>query len=615
MVPAPQAERQPEAAEAEPATGAGPAGVLARGGMWVWAVVLAAAFTFGLGAYSLYEPDEGRNAEVAREMVATGDYLVPHLDGLPYLDKPVLFFAAEAAAFATLGRSEWTARLPPLLFAFATALLTAGFARRLYGGDAGWVAGTAALAAPLPLAFSRTVIFDSLLALLLAAALMAFYRAIETAAAAREPGPGAPGAGRYLGWTVLAWAAMGLGVLAKGPVALAVPLLAAVPYAIWRRASRAVWHPLGPLALVALVAPWVAAMSRQVPDFLRYALLNETWERLTTDDFRRTGPVWYFVPLLLGGALPWSAVVLAGWRRGLPLREAGGRLDRRLVFLVLWIGLPFLLFSFSHSKRPQYILPLLPAVAVLAGGAWSDGAARQGAEKARLPGARAAAAAWIGFGALLAGAAVYLRLVPARLPEGLTLVPATLFALAAAAALGGLLAWAAARRKGIALIALALPVAAMPLVLAPILAEIGTVRSARDLAAAIAPHLQGGAEVVGVQAFPPSLPFYLARPVLVVSRRGRELTSNYVIRAYSRLVAEPSSPLRPGDWWRGALQACAHPLIFVVDRDDEQTASTLRAAHLPALYSNRRFAAFGPCQAAASPAAAPASAHASEGSH
>ena len=305
MVPPSQPERQPDPAAAAPAgpeTAASgvavPAGVLGRRAMWGWAAVLAAAFAFGLGSYPLYEPDEGRNAEVAREMTASGDFLVPHLDGLPYLDKPVLFFAAEAASFEAFGRSEWAARLPPLVFAFATALLTAAFARRLYGGDAGWVAGTAALAAPLPLAFSRTVIFDSLLALLVAGALMVFYFAIEAAIEA------APGRRRYVGWTVLAWAAMGLGVLTKGPVALAVPLLAAAPYAIWRRASRAVWHPLGPAVLAALVAPWVAAMSREVPDFLRYVLVNETWERVTTDDFQRTGPFWYFVPLLLGGALP-----------------------------------------------------------------------------------------------------------------------------------------------------------------------------------------------------------------------------------------------------------------------------------------------------------------------
>jgi 4-amino-4-deoxy-L-arabinose transferase-like glycosyltransferase len=612
MVQPSQRERQPEAAVAAPAAPAAPedagsgvavsagvqVGTLGRGAMWGWALVLAAAFGFGLGGYPLYEPDEGRNAEVAREMTASGDFLVPRLDGLPYLDKPVLFFAAEAASFAALGRSEWAARLPPLVFAFATALLTAAFARRLYGGDAGWVAGTAALAAPLPLAFSRTVIFDSLLALLVAGASMAFYFAVEAAAGAAQ------GRRRYVGWTVLAWAAMGLGVLTKGPVALAVPLLAAAPYAIWRRASRAVWHPLGPAVLAALVAPWVAAMSRAVPDFLHYVLVAETWERVTTDDFQRTGPFWYFVPLLLGGALPWSVVALGGWRRGLPLREADGRRDRRLVFLALWIGLPFLLFSLSHSKRPQYILPLLPAVAVLAGGAWAGLGAGGGAAKAlaaaeRLPGARAGAAAWVVFGALLAGAGVYLGRVPARIPEGLTLMPATLYALAAVSAAGGSIAWAAARRKVIALVSLALPVAAMPLATAPILAQIGAVRSARDLAAAIAPRLAGGAQVVGVYAFPPSLPFYLGRPVLVVSRRGRELTSNYVIRSFGRLIAEPSSPLRPADWWRGALVACQRPWIFVVHADDEQTAGSLRAARLPALFDNRRFAAFGPCAPAA----------------
>ncbi|HTQ79553.1 MAG TPA: phospholipid carrier-dependent glycosyltransferase, partial [Thermoanaerobaculia bacterium] len=401
-----------------------------------WCALLVGALAFELGGYPLLDPDEGRNAEVAREMVATGDYLVPHLDGLPYLDKPVLFFAVDALALRALGANELAARLPSLLFALATAALVAGFAARLFGRGAAWVAGTATLAAPLPVAFSRTVIFDSLLTFLLTLALLSFHAAIEGHAARGKERSFAPRA-----WAILGWGAMALGVLTKGPVALAVPLLVALPYALWRRAGRALLSITGLALFLTLVLPWVWVMSLKVPEFLRYTLVTETWRRMTTDHFERTGPFWYFLPCLLIGALPWSFVVLGAWWRDRGRHAAAS--DPRRVFLLLWLALPLLLFSLSQSKRPQYILPLVPAVALLVAAAW------EGEEEQALPGARAGGAAWLGFGALLVLASFLLpghRALPAG-QIGPVAHGALLWGLAAL--LGGTAAClAAARREG-----------------------------------------------------------------------------------------------------------------------------------------------------------------------
>ncbi|HEY6321975.1 MAG TPA: phospholipid carrier-dependent glycosyltransferase, partial [Thermoanaerobaculia bacterium] len=322
-------------------------------------VALVAAVSWGLGSYPLLDPDEGRNAEVAREMMAGGDFVLPRLDGLPYLDKPVLFFAADALSQRLLGAGEAAARLPALVFALATAALTAWFAGRLFGRRARWIAGVAALAAPLPIAFARTVIFDSALTFFMVVALCAFYLAVEASAATRRAASAgvfltrgkadAAGplpeevAGGWLGWTALAWVAMGLGVLTKGPVALAVPLLAAAPFAAFRRSSRAVWHPLGPALLALCVGPWVWAVSRRVPEFLHYALFTETWQRVATPEMNREGPIWFFIPCLLAGALPWSVLALAGCRRGWAPRGGGrllDRLDPPRLYLALWIALP-----------------------------------------------------------------------------------------------------------------------------------------------------------------------------------------------------------------------------------------------------------------------------------
>ncbi|HVR09468.1 MAG TPA: glycosyltransferase family 39 protein [Thermoanaerobaculia bacterium] len=609
--------------------------------------LLAAAVSWGLGGYALLDPDEGRNGEVAREMMASGDFVLPHLDGLPYLDKPVLFFAADALSQRLLGTGETAARLPSLLFAFATAVLTGWFAGRLFGRGARRIAAVAALAAPLPIAFARTVIFDSALAFFMVLALCAFYLAVEAraarrqAAAAAASGTGEPAANlapagehRYLGWTALAWAAMGLGVLTKGPVALGVPLLAAAPFAVYRRASRAVWHPLG-LALLALVTgPWIWAMSRRVPEFLHYALFTETWQRVTTPEMNREGPAWFYVPCLLAGALPWSVLALAGWRRSLRLRgdEAaaargqgladgglrsvvagrghvqgvdipdvrrpkvrhGRSLDPRRLYLALWVAVPFVLFSFTHSKRPQYILPLLPAVAIMAAKVWVDAE-----DPAPLPGARAAGFTWLALALLcVAGPAVLPHVHSARLVH-VTLLPPTLLALGAAFLLGAATVFIGLRRRGSTLLlaGLVLPMAALPPVLLPLLDEIGSHRSARAAAAAIAPRLAPGAEVVAIHAFPPSLPFYLRRTLLLSTPRGRELTSNYVIAYFRKwLAAEPrSTPLRPTDWWRGALAACDHPLVFVTWADDAADRAALAAAGLPLIVANDRMAAYGPC--------------------
>jgi 4-amino-4-deoxy-L-arabinose transferase-like glycosyltransferase len=673
------------------------------GALWL---LLAAAVAWQLGGYALLDPDEGRNAEVAREMMAGGDYVLPRLDGLPYLDKPVLYFAADALCQRLLGADETAARLPSLLCALTTAALTGWFAGRLFGRRARQVAAVAALAAPLPLAFARTVIFDSMLAFFMVLALCAFYLAVEARVRQRagggeaagpaagkrqvpgtgqangpgngtgqEPGTGqanGPGLGSGQGsgpasgprpevhdlrWTLVAWLAMALGVLTKGPVALAVPLLAAAPYAVVRRASRAVWHPLGPALLALVVGPWIWAMSRQVPEFLHYALFTETWQRVTTPEMNREGPFWFFIPCLVAGSLPWSVLALGGWRRSLRPRAErrdggragrGGRIDPARLYLALWIGLPLVLFSLSHSKRPQYILPLLPAVALMAAKVWVDaldaetqdagaveagGAAPPAAESSLagpegpasgnrfpgpVPGARAAAWTWLALALLCGGGALAVPHIHAERLAHVALLPRTLAEMAAAFLAGAALAALGTRfhrRLGPALAALGgsprqtgaalllaglvLPMAAMPALLVPLLDEIAGHRSSRAAAAAILPRLSPGAEVVAIHAFPPSLPFYLRRTLLVATPRGRELTSNYVIAYFQKwIAADPRrTPLRPADWWRRALAACDHPLVFVTWADDAATRAQLAAASLPEIVANDRMAAYGPCTA------------------
>ncbi|HLE85459.1 MAG TPA: glycosyltransferase family 39 protein [Thermoanaerobaculia bacterium] len=544
-----------------------------------WMLVAAAAMSFHLGGSPLVDPDEGRPAEIAREMARSGDFILPRFNGLPSLDKPVLFPAAQALVMRAIGPSELAARLPSLLCAWGTVALTAWFAATLFGRESAWIAGTVAATAPLALAMARTGRSDSMLSFLVLVALVGFYQAVEA-----DPAEGFPGWGR---WTLLAWAAMAAGVVTKGPVALALPLLVAAPYALWRRRSLAVWHPAGWGLHLLIVLPWILAVEHRAPGFLRYALLTETWRRATTDELDRTGPAWYFLPYLLAGFFPWLLVVAgAGRRRARRWLEDP---DRSVVLLLLWLALPLACFSLFQSKRPQYLLPLVPAVALLAARAWS---------RPRLPirGARAGAAAWLVLGCtLLAAAAVStLWTLPASLAG---LARSTSAALGLAGLASGALAWIWAGRRTLAPVALSLPLVLLPLLAGPLMDEIARERSAKDLAAAVRPYLERETEVVGIETFSPSLAFYLGRPIRVSSSTGLALGSNYVQRHYERL-ADPDSPfLCPPECWQESLRTCAQPTIFLLKPRRETERATLAAAGLPLLFEDRRLVAMGPCHA------------------
>src|SRR5437762_1804945 len=281
---------------------------------------------------------------------------------------PIVYDVAEAAAMEILGPTELAARLPSYLFTLLTGLIIFLFARRVWGEDEAVIASIAYLSMPLTLAFARTVIFDSALSFFMVGALIAFYFAVETTVGVviprREDGAGSPATGDDVPsaggfravaaprndnakrWSTLAWASIALGVLTKGPVAIAVPLLVAIVYAIRRKAFRALWSWWGLVAFIAIIAPWVWAVSQVVPDFLHYVLVTETAQRLATKALKRTGPPWYFVPLLVFGALPWSVVL--GSSLFVRRAQRPTTNDQPRTFLWLWILIPFLFFSLSQ---------------------------------------------------------------------------------------------------------------------------------------------------------------------------------------------------------------------------------------------------------------------------
>lgn len=512
----------------------------------LWLLVVVVVLSIGLGAFPLLDPDEGRNAEVGREMALTNDYVMPRLDALPYLDKPIVYFAAEAAAMEVLGPTELAARLPAFLFTLATAVFVAWFARRVWGPREAMIAAIVTLATPLTIAFSRTVIFDSALAFFITVALGCFYLAIEQQ-------------GR---WVVLAWAAIGLGVITKGPVAIALPLLVAVPYAIWRKRGGALWSWKGLIVFALVIAPWVWAISRAVPDFLHYVVVTETAQRLATKALKRTGPPWYFVPFLIFGALPWSIVLVASHRRTTN--------DQLRTYLLLWLLIPFVFFSISQSKRPQYILPLMPAIALLVSRVWCDSAR----------GRRWAGAVMMAFGAALVAAPWFVRLRPEYGDAART----SAIILGALALIGGALAMVPWRY--VALAGVTIPVIAMPMVVNPVVNAIATRRSTKAFVQQL--RLGSETEVVGIEAYTGSMSFYLRRPVTVVTPDGEEFTSNYIIRHYDRFAGSPT--LKPPSWLASALEG---DKVFIVRAGDAVHRAQLEGRGLRLVASSARYVAYG----------------------
>ena len=535
-----------------------------------WALVVVVGLGWGLGGYALIDQDEGRNGEVAREMAESNDYVLPHLNGLPYIDKPVLFFAATAVVMEVLGPTELAARLIPFLCAMATALLVGWCGARWYGREAGWVAGIAAAVAPLPLAFSRIVILDSLLALLVTSALLAFHTAVEARIAGRPDRM----------WTLIGWAAIGLGILTKGPVALAVPLMVATPYALWRRALWAVWNPLGPLLMAAMIAPWVWFMEDRLPGYLRYVAITETWQRLSSDELQRTQPWWYFLLIAGVGFFPW-------WPLALGRRRLDGGIDPRRVYSFLWLVIPLVFFSLSRSKLPQYILPLMPAVALLLASRWTPGSG--------LPRRTAmiSLAGWslfgIAMGVIGAGALGESRVPPAlldALPR-----PALLMAGLCLISIIGAFAALGAQTGPWLIATLSLPLIAIPVVLFPVIATLAEIRSERAMVTLIRTELPAETEVLGLRSWRPSVSFYLRHPVPILSTDGDELRSNYILRTYDQWV-DAEGYLRPLPSLTTGLYRCNQPTVFLVHARRTELQQTLEAAGLEKVWTGPKLHAY-----------------------
>lgn len=318
------------------------------------------AFFQFLGRIPLFEPDEGRYAEIPREMLERGDFITPFLNYVKYFEKPPLHYWMNALSFTFFGRNEFAARFPGALMGLLTVLLTYHIGRKLFCRPAGILAALILGTSTGFLFQARLDITDMTLTCTLSAALAFFILAAHE---------GEPRKALYYNMFYLC---SGLALLAKGLIGIIFPCVIIFFFLLITRRWRLLgeMRPLTGIPLFFLVAaPWFIAVSWRNPEFARFFFIHEHFERFLTKAHGRYKPFWYFIPVLAGTMLPWSFFIPTAMK-GVWKEKLSSEGESRL-YLALWALLIFLFFSKSDSKLIPYILPVLPPLALLMGSAFA----------------------------------------------------------------------------------------------------------------------------------------------------------------------------------------------------------------------------------------------------
>jgi len=464
-----------------------------------------------LAGRPLYDPDEGRYAEIPREMLSGGGWVIPHLNALVYLEKPPLQYWLTALAFRGFGENEFAARLCTGLAGYLSLVTVFLLGRRLWGADAGVRALLFTSASSLFVLLGHQLTLDMLLSFCLTACLSCFL----LAQAGREA------SGHWRVWMLGCWAAMALAVLTKGLIGVLIPAATLGLYTVWQRdwlLLRRLYLRWGLPLFAAIAVPWFALAARANPQFLTFFFIREHFQRFLTPIEHRTEPWWFFVPVLLVGIVPWLPQAARALVSTLTGRVPRGQFDAARVLWV-WCVFVVIFFSFSDSKLIPYILPAVPALALLCAGQ------RGGDSRADLrTGALLSLVSGMG---ILAYASGLWSSDEAR--TLLVLIRPVLFGTSALLGLGALVC-AASVLRGRPRTALCALSAAWFLASGTILVAAQAAQglfSAKDVAqvlrrqAAVVDLARAPSDVpiFAVQSYQQSLPFYLQRPVVLVDYR------------------------------------------------------------------------------------------------
>ena len=329
-------------------------------GHLVWISLLAVIWLGSLGWRHLIPSDEGRYAEIAREMLVSGNWIVPRYNGYLYFEKPPLQMWANALTFQLFGLGEWQARLWTGLTSFFSILLVGFTVYRIWGIRAGTISALVLASSPLWIIGGHFNSLDMGIAFFMSAALCSLILALNAPKESSEEKR----------WMLTCWAMMALSVLSKGLIGIVLPGFVLIVYSItgrdWHSWKRMHWL-WGIFLFFLITTPWFVLITQQHPSFLNFFFIHEHFERFTTNEHQRGAPWFFFIPLLLVGVIPWLLHLPRALLIGFKNRQDQSNSFKPLWLCLAWVVCITVFFSLSHSKLPGYIFPVIPALAILIG--------------------------------------------------------------------------------------------------------------------------------------------------------------------------------------------------------------------------------------------------------
>jgi len=316
-------------------------------------------FCIGLAARPYLTPSEARYIEIPLQMLATGDWLTPRLNGVPYFEKPPLFYWMQASVMQWFGSGEFAGRIVTAVLATFTCLVTYATARLLYGRLSGLLAAGVLATCVLGYGLSRIAMPDMPVSLFLTCCVACFLAAQHAIDKTTRRN-----------FYLLMYVAAALAVMSKGLIGIVIPGMVIGAWIIITKR----WYILkearlftGLIIVFAITAPWHVLMAGKHPDFLNFYFIHEHFTRYLTDEHKRNQPWWFFIAIAPAGLLPWTFVTPHALRGLLTTRGMPQQVRHDNLFLLLWIFLPLVFFSTSHSKLVGYIFPIFPPLAILLG--------------------------------------------------------------------------------------------------------------------------------------------------------------------------------------------------------------------------------------------------------
>ena len=342
---------------------------ISRRGLWLMLLVFVILWFGNLEYRKLIRPDEGRYAEIPREMVVSGDWTTPRLNDLKYFEKPPLQYWATAVAYEVFGEHQWTSRIWPALTGFAGLLLAWFTGTRLFGREAGIYAALVLGSSLLYAMIAHVNTLDMGVTFFITLGIFSLLLAQKEEQAAQRRN-----------WMLLAWAGLALAVLSKGLMGVVLPGAALFLYSVFNR-DIVIWKRMhwitGLLVFLLIAVPWFVLVIKANPEFFQRFFIYEHFQRFTSKVHGRYQPWYYFIPIMLLGMLPWTMLmldtVLRSWRSGVQKVKAFSP-ER---FLLVWVVFVYVFFSISDSKLPSYVLPMFPSLALLMGKQLADMKARR----------------------------------------------------------------------------------------------------------------------------------------------------------------------------------------------------------------------------------------------